>query len=367
MPSTALCMIVKNEQATIARCVGSVVGFVDKVIVVDTGSTDKTKQVLTETCETFGLEVEVYDRPWINFGHNRTELMQLAYDKADWLLLLDADMELDWSHTEIPEGYDSFLLWYSGSMSYAQKLLVNGAKRWGYVGVTHEYIECLDPDERVGTTLNGISIVHHMDGGSRHNKTERDLELLEQERQRDENNPRTVFYLAQTLEDAGNLIGACVNYGIRANMGGWEEERWLAQLRQARLWPDANGTEKESLDMLLAAWEARPWRAEPLYHYSVLSRKLGRHNAALMAAKRGQQIDHPTNDVLFVEKWIYDWGFVFEESISLWYCADRSQAMIFNQWLLEQDLPFNFREAVLRNMAYGYQEVHNVQAGTTQD
>jgi glycosyltransferase involved in cell wall biosynthesis len=359
-------MIVKDEEATIARCIGSVSGFVDKVIVIDTGSTDKTKQVLTETCETFGLEVHVEDRPWVNFGHNRTELLEIAYGQADWLLLLDADMELVWHSKEIPEGFDSFLLWYSGSMSYAQKLLVSGRRKWRYVGATHEYIECLEPNERQATSLGGIRVTHHMDGGSRHNKIERDLELLEKERQEDEENPRTVFYLAQTLEDAGNLLGACVNYGIRANMGGWEEERWLAQLRQAKLWPDANGTDKESLDMLLGAWEARPWRSEPLYHYSALSRKLGRHNLALMAARQGRSIALPDQDILFVERWVYDWGFVFEESISLWYCGQRSESLELNQWLLEQELPFNFREAVLRNMAYGHQDMQHMQVKQTQ-
>ncbi|MFZ0446944.1 MAG: glycosyltransferase, partial [Bacillus sp. (in: firmicutes)] len=47
MVTISLCMIVKNEEETIARCLESVKGIVDEINIVDTGSTDQTKKVLT--------------------------------------------------------------------------------------------------------------------------------------------------------------------------------------------------------------------------------------------------------------------------------------------------------------------------------
>ena len=49
--------------------------------------------------------VEVHERPWRNFGHNRSEVFALARGKADWLLATDADMtwEMDLTSCPIPQ------------------------------------------------------------------------------------------------------------------------------------------------------------------------------------------------------------------------------------------------------------------------
>ena len=45
MPTVSLCMIVKNEEAVLARCLDSLNGLMDEIIIVDTGSTDSTKDI----------------------------------------------------------------------------------------------------------------------------------------------------------------------------------------------------------------------------------------------------------------------------------------------------------------------------------
>jgi len=80
----ALVMIVKNEEAKLARCLDSAAPYIDEIIIVDTGSNDKTKIV----AESYGARV--YDYEWDNhFGHARN----YALDKstANWNLILDAD------------------------------------------------------------------------------------------------------------------------------------------------------------------------------------------------------------------------------------------------------------------------------------
>lgn len=47
MPTISLCMIVKDEEAHIARCLDSVADLVDEIIVVDTGSTDRTVEIVS--------------------------------------------------------------------------------------------------------------------------------------------------------------------------------------------------------------------------------------------------------------------------------------------------------------------------------
>src|SRR3954468_21671044 len=82
-------MIVKNERAVIGRCLDSVRPFIDSWVIVDTGSTDGTQAFIREKLQ--GVPGELFERPWVNFGKNRTEAMELARERADFLLLLDAD------------------------------------------------------------------------------------------------------------------------------------------------------------------------------------------------------------------------------------------------------------------------------------
>jgi hypothetical protein len=84
----SLCMIVKNEEANLPDCLGSVADLVDEVIVVDTGSSDGTKQVAER------LGARVYEFPWVDsFAAARNE--SLRHATGDWVLWMDADDRLD--------------------------------------------------------------------------------------------------------------------------------------------------------------------------------------------------------------------------------------------------------------------------------
>ena len=83
----SLCMIVKNEETTLPKCLGSVKNFVDEIVVLDTGSTDKTPQIAAQ----FGAKVHYFT--WNNnFSDARNEA--LKYVTGDWILVLDADETL---------------------------------------------------------------------------------------------------------------------------------------------------------------------------------------------------------------------------------------------------------------------------------
>ncbi|MFC5448778.1 tetratricopeptide repeat-containing glycosyltransferase family 2 protein [Paenibacillus aestuarii] len=80
----SLCMIVKNEELTLARCLESVQGLVDEIIIVDTGSTDSTKEIASR----FGAII--YDFEWTkDFSAARNASIQKA--TGQWILVLDAD------------------------------------------------------------------------------------------------------------------------------------------------------------------------------------------------------------------------------------------------------------------------------------
>ena len=60
MATVSLCMIVRNEEDVLGRCLESVKDIVDEIIIVDTGSTDRTKEIAGRFTNT------VYDFPWID-------------------------------------------------------------------------------------------------------------------------------------------------------------------------------------------------------------------------------------------------------------------------------------------------------------
>lgn len=84
MISISLCMIVKDEEQNIARCLSSVKDIADEIIVVDTGSTDKTKEVVSQFTN------KIYDFEWID---DFSAARNFSFSKAtmDYILWLDAD------------------------------------------------------------------------------------------------------------------------------------------------------------------------------------------------------------------------------------------------------------------------------------
>ncbi len=88
MPTISLCIIAKNEEKNIERCLKSAQPYVDQIVVVDTGSTDFTVEIAEE------LGAEVYHHLWQDdFSLARNKSLEQA--TGDWILFLDCDEELD--------------------------------------------------------------------------------------------------------------------------------------------------------------------------------------------------------------------------------------------------------------------------------
>ena len=88
IPTLSVCMIVKNEASVLKRCLESVHGLVNQLVIVDTGSTDQTVQIAAD----FGAQIISF--PWID-DFSAARNAGLAHAKGEWVFSIDADEVLD--------------------------------------------------------------------------------------------------------------------------------------------------------------------------------------------------------------------------------------------------------------------------------
>jgi glycosyltransferase involved in cell wall biosynthesis len=331
-------MIVRDEETILGRCLESVREHIDYWTIIDTGSSDSTALYATVALD--GIPGQLLHRPWIDFGTNRTELLKEAHAKTDWILCLDADMTLD-SIGEYPLT-DAGLVRYTGSTDYAQALLLSGRKSWQYVGKTHEYVEAVTVGATTGPAP-GWAVTHHADGASRADKGERDLAALLPEAEAGD--ARAMFYLARTFEDMGRFDDAVHWYKRRILAGGWDEERYCSQLAIGRIRMDAN-----ELRLALAM---RPQRAEAWLYLSQVAFNEGHFDEAQLFAEQGMNAQYPGNEYLFVDRWIYRWGFRLERSVAAWWGGNHDLCREDTEILLaDPELPDWLRARATENLAF---------------
>jgi hypothetical protein len=106
------------------------------------------------------------------------------------------------------------------------------------------------------------------------------------------------------------------------------------------------------LATLLHAWELRPSRAESLYAAVALLREHGLHHAAHRFASLGLTMQRPP-DTLFLERWVYEWGFLFEYSITAYWTGEPQEALAACERLLDRDdLPEAYRTRTIANKQF---------------
>lgn len=93
MPTISLCMIVKNEEAVLSRCLDSIADLMDEIIIIDTGSTDQTKEIAAKYTS------KIYDYKWTN---DFSAARNFSFSKAtmEYIYTADADEVLDQTNRE---------------------------------------------------------------------------------------------------------------------------------------------------------------------------------------------------------------------------------------------------------------------------
>ncbi|WP_063928396.1 FkbM family methyltransferase [Methylobacterium aquaticum] len=318
-----LAMIVRNEAAVIRRCLNSVRPLIDHWIVVDTGSTDGTQDLVRAALA--GLPGQLVERPWVDFAHNRSEALALARPHGTYTLIIDADDELllppDYVLPDLAaDAYDVGISF--AGLAYRRTQLVRNALSWRYRGVLHEFIDCPEATHRASLDLVMRS---HPDGARRRDGEtyRRDAAILEAALAT-ETDPfllsRYTFYLAQSYRDCGAREEAVAAYLRRAEMGFWQEEAYLALVNAARLMASLGRPLDDVLAVHRRAIALCPHRAEAPYSASHACRLAERYEEGLRFAEAALNLRLP-EDALFVETWIYEYGLRDEYAVNAYWAG----------------------------------------------
>ncbi|WP_444890504.1 glycosyltransferase [Microbulbifer sp. DLAB2-AA] len=345
-------MIVKNETKVIQRCLMSLKELIDYWVIVDTGSTDGTQTMIQEFMQ--DIPGELIERPWVDFGRNRSEALEYARGKADYVFTIDADevvdVEGDFCWPKLTA--DSYLINFDDNgLRYQRCQLVKNALNWNYKGVLHEYVNC--PEAKTQGVLEGFKTIRYLDGSrsSDPNKFKKDALLLESALLEEPDNERYVFYLAQSYRDAGEIDLAIRYYQKRVAMERWDQEVWYSLYQLALLFERRGDPWPQVLEAFLRAYEYRPSRAEPLYR--IMMHYMGKeyHTAYLF----GQQaIAIPTpDDILFVEHHLYTFLLPLDYGVCCYWTGHNAEAIrINNQLLVEPNITKQLYAQVVKNRRF---------------
>lgn len=353
MASVCLNMIVKDESAVIERCLASVRPHVDHWLIVDTGSGDDTRERVRRAME--GIPGALVDRPWRDFGHNRTEALELARGRADYLLFIDADETL---------GAEAGARWpaltqdaYSIEARYAELRydrvsLVSSKLPWRWEGVLHEYLDAGRPVEQ--PRVSGFWIEVKSEGARSRDprKFEKDAAVLEAALAREPGNARYAFYLAQSWRDAGRADLAREWYAKRGAMGGWDEEVWYSLYQVARLAEQLGEEHDRVVGAYVRAYQARPARAESLVALARFLRLREEYHAAYLFARAAAAVP-PPGDRLFVDATAYGWARDDELALAAFYSGRVDEAaQLWRRMLTSPALPASERARIERNLQF---------------
>ena len=338
-PTICLNMIVKNESKIITRLFDSVIDIIDTYCICDTGSTDNTVSLIKSYFDERNIKGKIINSFFINFEINRNIALKEAKGMADYILFMDADMFLEiskeFNKKDLTKEIYSIL--QTSSVSYYNTRIISDKIDVSYKGVTHEYINIHTENCR-SEKLSTLSIRDIGDGGSKSNKFKRDIELLTREVEKNPNDIRSLFYLANSYFYINDYINAIKYYQEHSKLVTWNEEEFYNYYRQGLCYKKLCEIDK-MVNSWIKAWTIRPTRVESLYELIHYYRCNSQWNYCKLYYEMAKKISYPINDILFIHKDIYEYKLLYEYSIFAYYIGERNIHNVYSQLMNINDGP----------------------------
>ncbi len=299
-----LSMIVKDEAKTLAPTLDSVKPFLDRWVVLDTGSTDGTQALIRRALD--GIPGELHEEPFVDFSTSRNRALDLAGDATEFVMWLDADDALEGGdalrrylereRAEQGPDREAYYVRVEMGVRFDSPRVARTRSGWRFRGAVHEILCHPDrppPVHRVPDTL-----IRHTPGADSAERSRRrwtrDAALLELALARDPGDARSAFYLAMTCLWLGRYDDAEVAFQRRVALGGWAEEVYESRVALARVAAARGSPWPEVQARWLDAHAFAPHRAEPLHAIALHHDGLGQHALTFLFARRGAELPSPS-------------------------------------------------------------------------
>jgi tetratricopeptide (TPR) repeat protein len=274
---------------------------------------------------------KVVVEPFQNFSHNRNYSLRACAGMSDYVLLLDADMVFQPNKNVFSKkmlSCDAYYIFQGSNDFYYKNIRIlknNGCA--SYMGVTHEYINFSSNVVKETIEKSVVFINDIGDGGSKGNKSIRDMELLMQGIAENPKNDRYHFYLANTLKDMGKNSEAIEMYNKRIALGGWNQEIWHSYYSIGLCYKNLKKM-PEAVDSWLMAYNILPNRVENLYeitkHYREISQNQLSYLFYTIAKNAIRACGSMKDDYLFLQNDVYTYKFDYEYTIIAYYTEERN-------------------------------------------
>ena len=366
-PTFCLASVCKNEESCIQRLLESCCEFIDYWVIVDTGSTDRTCEIIEEFFKEKGIPGELHHDEWVSMGHNKTRMMAYAKGKSDYLIHIDADdyMVGELNPNDFTPEHHVFLMRASrGDSTYKAFVVFDNSVTWKFFGVAHTIIKCIETPNFKTADLYDRSyyVVSVMDGGARSfdpDKYYKDALKLQKQffdsllDDSDELLNRSIFYTAQSYLDSGRAEEALKWYRLYTKVtDGWIEEYFESEMRIGRCMMILGWDLEKIIEQMERAIQMFPDRSEPLYYLGQHCNNVQRHDLGykyLKEARSKSFSDIKNKYFLFFQPNMYGIHLNDELSISCYWTGRYHEGYEHLMEIIDHEAFFPHKERLLQN------------------
>lgn len=341
-----LTMIVKNEEAVITRGIASVLPYITHYAICDTGSTDSTVEVIEKYMAEHSIKGKVFHHPWKNFGHNRSLSLAAAREICPdgWAWVLDADDVIEGEMPNnflsmIPEGVNGINITIKqGATRYERIQIFRNSVKWCYERSLHEYPALMageKSEQKIANLPETIWNISSREGARNADpiaKYKKDASVLMEDLAKYPNDPRTLFYLANSWRDAGVNDKALKYYKKRADLkNGWDQEKYMSMFHIIQL--ESNFETK--LETAWKAYELDPRRLDVQFLMMAegIKQRKKLHQIYAMAIATTNRT--PQRGFLFIDTDLYGWKYDELLMVLAFTCKHYEEAVVVGERALK--------------------------------
>lgn len=282
MITLSVCMIVKNEEDTLDRCLESIKNIADEIVIVDTGSTDKTKEIAKKYTD------NIYDFEWVydfskarNFSFSKATMQYTMWMDADDVLLEKDAKKLIELKKDIDQNVDVVIMKYdltnkkTGEVvcSFYRERIVKTEKHFKWQDPVHEYIAYKGESIKSDITLTHKKV---------HAPTNRNLDIFERYIESGNTlSQRNWFYYARELNRVGQKEKAATYYEKFLETTGAVVSNYIDACTELSDYYGEINEDEKSLKVLLNFFEKFAPRAEILCKLGEYYKKRGEYKKAI--------------------------------------------------------------------------------------